>query len=434
MRFDIAKGGSGLTYEIRNIVGVANELKKKGVDVIWENIGDPVVKGEHIPDWMKKILAEIMEDDLSFGYSPTKGVQKTREYLAEKVNKRGNVQITPEDIIFFNGLGDAIARAYSSIRVDARVIMPEPTYSTHFMAEVLHASFPPNTYRMNPYNNWKPDMNELERKVKSHNSIVGILVINPDNPTGYVYSEEILREIVRIAKEYDLFLVFDEIYHNITYNGHKTAHLSDIIEDVPGISMKGISKEFPWPGARCGWMEIYNVDKDEKFSRYVDAILNQKMAEVCSTTFPQMAIPKLLEHENYGKYLKERVRHYEKLSNIAYNILKDVPYIVANRTNGAFYMTIVFNEAVLNNKQALPIDMPDIKTYVEKLTSGNIEMDKRFAYYLLASSGICVVPLTSFFTSLPGFRMTLLEKNVDRFEWTVKHLAENIVEYVESNK
>jgi aspartate/methionine/tyrosine aminotransferase len=158
------------------------------------------------------------------------------------------------------------------------------------------------------------------------------------------------------------------------------------------------------------------------------------MAEVCSTTFPQMAIPKLLEHENYGKYLKERVRHYEKLSNIAYNILKDVPYIVANRTNGAFYMTIVFNEAVLNNKQALPIDMPDIKTYVEKLTSGNIEMDKRFAYYLLASSGICVVPLTSFFTSLPGFRMTLLEKNVDRFEWTVKHLAENIVEYVESNK
>ncbi len=434
MRFDIAKGGSGLTYEIRNIVGVANELQKRGVDVVWENIGDPVVKGEHIPEWMKKILAEIMEDDLSFGYSPTKGVKETREYLAERVNKRGNVQITPEDIIFFNGLGDAIARAYSSIRVDARIIMPEPTYSTHFMAEVLHASFPPNTYRMNPYNNWKPDMNELERKVKSHNSIVGILVINPDNPTGHVYSEETLREIVRIAKDYDLFLIFDEIYHNITYNGHKTVQLSDIIEDVPGISMKGISKEFPWPGARCGWMEIYNIDKDEKFSRYVNAILNQKMAEVCSTTFPQMAIPKLLEHENYDTYLKERVRHYEKLSNIAYNLLKDVPYIVANRTNGAFYMTIVFNEAVLNNKQVLPIDLPDIKSYVETLTSANLEMDKRFAYYLLASSGICVVPLTSFFTSLPGFRMTLLEKNVDKFEWTVKRLAENIVEYVESHK
>lgn len=434
MRFDIAKGGSGLTYEIRNIVSVANELKKKGVDVIWENIGDPVVKGEEIPDWMKSILSELMEDDLSFAYSPTKGVLSTRKYLAEKVNSKGGVQITAEDIIFFNGLGDAIARAYSSIRVDARVIMPEPTYSTHFMAEVLHASFPPNTYKMNPYNDWKPDMNELERKVKSHNSIVGILVINPDNPTGYVYSEEILRDIVRIAREYDLFLIFDEIYHNITYNGHKTAQLADIIEDVPGISMKGISKEYPWPGARCGWMEIYNVNSDDKFNRYVNAILNQKMAEVCSTTFPQMAIPKLLEHPSYQIYLKERVRHYEELSNIAYNILKDVPYIVANRTNGAFYMTIVFNEAVLNNQQTLPIEMPDIKQYVEELTSKNIEMDKRFAYYLLASSGICVVPLTSFFTSLPGFRMTLLEKDVDRFEYSVKTLAENIVKYVESYK
>ncbi|AEI13822.1 Aspartate transaminase [Flexistipes sinusarabici DSM 4947] len=434
MRFDIAKSGSGLTYEIRNIVNVANELKKRGMDVIWENIGDPVVKGEKIPEWMKSILSEIMEDDLSFAYSPTKGVLSTREYLAEKVNKRGKIKITPEDIIFFNGLGDAIARAYSSIRVDARIIMPEPTYSTHFMAEVLHASFPPNTYRLNPYNNWKPDINELERKVKSHNSIVGILVINPDNPTGFVYSEETLKEIVRIAKEYDLFLIFDEIYHNITYNGHKTVQLSDIIGDVPGISMKGISKEYPWPGARCGWMEVYNIDKDEKFCRYVDAILQQKMSEVCSTTFPQMAIPKLLEHPEYDKYLKDRVRHYEKLSNIAYNILKDVPYIVTSRTNGAFYMSIVFNEAVLNNKQTLPINIPEIKSYVEKLTGGNIEMDKRFAYYLLASSGICVVPMTSFFTSLPGFRMTLLEKDVERFEWTVKHLAENIVNYIESSK
>ena len=120
-----------------------------------------------------------------------------------------------DDIIFFNGLGDAIARSYSVIRVDARIIMPEPTYSTHFMAEVAHASFPPNTYKMNPYNNWAPDLGELERKIKSAQSIVGILVINPDNPTGYVYSKEKLAEIVRIAREHNLFIVADEIYHNM---------------------------------------------------------------------------------------------------------------------------------------------------------------------------------------------------------------------------
>ncbi|MGA1863068.1 pyridoxal phosphate-dependent aminotransferase [Deferribacter thermophilus] len=432
MRFDIAKSGNGLTYEIRNIVNIANKLKENGMEIYWENIGDPILKGEKLPEWIKEILKEIIDDDSTFGYSPTKGVDETREFLAELNNKKGGAQITKEDIIFFNGLGDAIARSYSAIRVDARIIMPEPTYSTHLLAEVLHASFPPNTYRMNPYNNWAPDINELERKVKSHKSIVGILVINPDNPTGYVYDKETLEKIVNIAKQYNLFLVFDEIYNNMVYNGKETVSLAEVIGDVPGMSMKGISKEVPWPGARCGWIEVYNIKNDIAFERYINAILQQKMAEVCSTTFPQKAIPRILGHPEYKSYLNERLRHYEKLSNIAYNILKDVPYIVVNRTNGAFYMSVVFIEAVLNNKQTLPIENNAVKEYVEKITSEPIENDKRFVYYLLASTGICVVPLTSFFTPLPGFRMTLLEKDTDKFEHTVKTLAEKIVEYVES--
>ena len=434
MRFDIAKSGSGLIYEIRHIVAVANKLQEYGVELHWENIGDPVQKGEKIPQWMKEVLFEVLSDDLSFGYSPTKGITATREFLAERVNQRGGIQISAEDIIFFNGLGDAIARAYSSIHVDARIIMPEPTYSTHLLAEVLHASFPPNTYRLNPYSNWQPDIRELEQKVKSHHAIVGILVINPDNPTGYVYPEEKLRQIVDIARRYDLFVVFDETYHNILYNGKTTVWLSDIIGNVPGISMKGISKEFPWPGSRCGWMEVYNADKDPRFARYIDAILNQKMSEVCSTTLPQMAIPRIYTHPEYGNYLNERVHHYEKLSNIAYNILKDVPYVIVNRTNGAFYMTAVFNEAVLNGRQTLPIEQSDIRQYIEQLVNEDIEFDKRFVYYLLGCTGICVIPLTSFFTTLPGFRMTLLDKDEANFECVVKTIAEKVVEYIGSAK
>jgi len=200
------------------------------------------------------------------------------------------------------------------------------------------------------------------------------------------------------------------------------------------MSMKGISKEFPWPGARCGWIEVYNAEKDETFARYVNAILTQKMAEVCSTTLPQMAIPKIMTHPEYYPYLESRNRVYEKLSNIAFNILKDVPYIVINRTNGAFYMTIVFNEAVLNGRQKLPIEEPAVKDYVESIMSDKMENDKRFVYYLLASTGICLVPLTSFFTALQGFRLTLLEKDVGRFEETVQIIAGKIVEYVESSK
>ncbi len=416
MRFEIARGGSGLTYEIRNIVLIANKLKEYGVDIIWENIGDPVQKGEKIPAWMKDVLINILKEDSSYAYSPTKGVDETRKFLADRLNKRGKVQITPEDIIFFNGLGDAIARAYSSIQVDARMIMPEPTYSTHFMAEVLHASFPPNTYRMNPYSNWYPDMRELEQKVKSHKSIVGILVINPDNPTGFVYPVETLKQIVQIAQENDLFLVFDETYINIVYNGKKTMPLSDIVGDVPAISMKGISKELPWPGARCGWIEVYNAEKDPIFARFINTILQQKMSEVCSTTLPQMAIPRIMSHPEYQNYLDKRKQNYEKLSQIAYDILKDVPCLMVNKTNGAFYMTIVFNESALNNRQSLHIKKKEIREFVENLVKNTIEYDKRFVYYLLAATGICVVPLTSFFTPLLGFRMTLLDKDEAEFE------------------
>jgi aspartate/methionine/tyrosine aminotransferase len=95
-------------------------------------------------------------------------------------------------------------------------------------------------------------------------------------------------------------------------------------------------------------------------------------------------------------------------------------------------MSMVFNEASLNDRQTLPIEQPEIRSYVEKLTSEKIERDKRFVYYLLGSTGICVVPLTSFFTSTPGFRMTLLDRDEDKFEYIVKTLAEKVVQYIES--
>jgi aspartate/methionine/tyrosine aminotransferase len=139
-------------------------------------------------------------------------------------------------------------------------------------------------------------------------------------------------------------------------------------------------------------------------------------------------------HPKYQHYLDERIRHYERLSNIAYNILKDVPCLMVNRTNGAFYMTAVFNEAFLNSRQTLPIAQPEIKKFVESLVGDNVELDKRFVYYLLGATGICVVPLTSFFTSLQGFRMTLLEKDEGKFEEIVKIIAEKVEEYIESSR
>lgn len=105
---------------------------------------------------------------------------------------------------------------------------------------------------------------------------------------------------------------------------------------------------------------------------------------------------------------------------------------MVNRTCGAFYMTVVFNEAVLNNHQRLTIAQEDVRNYIEELVAEPIEQDKRFVYYLLGATGICVIPLTSFFTDLPGFRMTLLDRDEQKFAHVVKTIGEKILEYVES--
>lgn len=434
MRNDIVHIGAGeLTYEIRAIVEIAEKLQKLGLKVNMENIGDPVAKGEKIPLWMKEIVAGLAMEDGSYAYCPTKGLLATREFLAERTNRRGGAQITADDIIFFNGLGDAIQKVYGLLRREARVIGPSPTYSTHSSGEAAHAGQKPVSYLLDPDNNWYPNLADLRLSVQYNPSISGLLIINPDNPTGAVYPESVLREMIGVAKEHDLFVIADEVYNNIVYNGQVTRPISDLIGDVPAIALKGISKELPWPGARCGWIEVYNADRDPVFQRYVKSILDSKMVEVCSTTLPQRAIPAVLTHPDYPAYLNERKARYEAHSQIAYDVLKDVPGIKVNRTNGAFYMAVAFEAGVLNGRQTLPIANPEVESLVEKLVSPpDIAVDKRFVYYLLASAGICVVPLSSFCTKETGFRITLLEPDRDEFTAIFRNIASKITQYVNS--
>ena len=298
----LSAGSNELSYEIREIVKKANILQHHGVEIFWENIGDPIQKNAIIPSWIKDIINDLTHDDKTYGYCDSKGILTTREFLAERNNTLGGTQITPDDILFFNGLGDAIATLYHYLTPTTRVIGPSPAYSTHSSAEAAHANHHPLTYRLDPENHWYPDMYDLRNKVKYNPNIVAILLINPDNPTGMVYPKDILQEIVELAREYDLFLISDEIYNQITYNGARAYALAEVIGDVPGIAMKGISKELPWPGSRCGWIECYNRQADTEFNRLCNVLDDAKMIEVCSTTLPQMAIPKILGDPRYDEY------------------------------------------------------------------------------------------------------------------------------------
>lgn len=424
-------GADGLTYEIRNIIGIVEKLQKLGLEVNMENIGDPVAKGERVPEWLKSIVSELALEDSTYGYCPTQGIEETRIFLSERNNCNGGVRLRSEDIIFFNGLGDAITKVYGLLRSTARVITPSPTYTTHSSSEAAHAGLSPITYTLDPHNNWEPDLEELRKKVKYNPAVAGVLIINPDNPTGMVYSEESLREIVSIAREYGLFIIADEIYENLVYNRRSAKSLSDVIGDVPAISMKGISKEFPWPGSRCGWIETYNLDKDSHFAFYVKSILNAKMLEVCSTTLPQRAIPRILSHPEYPGHLNERRLRYERFSSIAGNLLQGVKGVISNPANGSFYMSVVFEEGVLNQNQSLPIRNRDVSKLIESFVSmPGVSPDKRLVYFLLAAKGICVVPLSSFNTALQGFRVTLLQPEEIKFRKMIETLRQGINEYL----
>ncbi|HEY8938278.1 MAG TPA: pyridoxal phosphate-dependent aminotransferase [Cyclobacteriaceae bacterium] len=440
MRQKLLSGGaSELSYEIREIVKKAEQLKKAGVEISWENIGDPIQKHHQMPEWIKNIISDLMKQDDTYSYCPSKGMLETREFLAKQTNALNGVQINADDICFFNGLGDAISKVYQFISRTSRVIGPSPAYSTHSSAEAAHAAHEPITYKLDPNNKWYPDLDDLYNKVKYNPNIVGILIINPDNPTGMVYPLETLKRIVQIAKEFNLFLIADEIYINITYNGTRAYSLAEIIEDVPGISMKGISKEMPWPGARCGWMEYYNRDKDKDFNKFCQALDNAKMIEVCSTKLPQVAIPKIFGDPRFRPYRELTNQRIGRRSKIIADILHTVPQLTFNETFGAFYNTIIFRDGTLKPEQSMKISNTQAKALVESWVNDeegkplkNMPMDKRFVYYLLAAKGVCVVPISSFCSELQGFRVTLLEEDENVLAKTFTSIRDGIVEYLAS--
>lgn len=433
MRRSIVHEGAGnLIYEIREIVSVARSINALGQEITWENIGDPIQKGEAIASWIRDILMELLEDPLSYGYCDTAGVISTREFLAGQINRRKHTApITLDDILFFNGLGDAVARVYGGLRREARVLGPSPAYSTHSSAEGAHSGYNHVTYPLDPYNGWMPDPADIRNRVKYNDAIAGILLLSPDNPTGAVYSLELLQEIVQIAREYNLFIIADEIYVHIVYEGYPRLHMSQWIEDVPGIAMRGISKEYPWPGARCGWLEIFNKHKDREFAAYTESLLAAKRLEVCSTTLPQMSIPRVFGDPRYLDHLARRSNTFRQRADEAMRAFEGCPGVVVNRPGGAFYFTVMFQNGALNAHQTLPIENPSVRARIEELVK-NVTPDKRFVYYLMGATGIVVVPLTGFQCTHPGFRMTLLESNDAKRAWIFKTIRQAIEDYLAS--
>ena len=416
----IKQGDDQLRYEIREIVEIANEIVKMGVSMIWENIGDPVAKGERIPKWMKAVVEQAVTEDRVYAYSPTKGDLRAREFVIEHFS---DARIcSAEDVIFFNGLGDAINKIFSTLPANARVIGPNPTYPSHATAEAIHHGGSHLTYPLLLNEGGRIDLVALERLVLGNPDIVGILVINPNNPLGVASSRRDLVEVVRIARENDCFLLFDEIYQHLLFDSSKIVRLSEIVGDVPAISMKGVSKEIPWPGSRCGWIEVYNADKDENFRGYIHTIVVSKMLEVCSTTLPQVVFPSIVTHEEFPAFLNGRLAKYKARLDTAIEIFAGCEVLDLVIPDGVFYLTITVNTEKFPNTKKLTSRNDDVRMYIDMLCEKRLRTDKQFAYELLGAEGVCVVPLSGFESPFDGFRMTLLEEDAELFAETCRRI------------
>ncbi len=428
-----------LKYQIREIMDVAQKLHElePAFKFVGENIGDPIVKSWNVPPFMKEILIDEIKKpaDAVFGYSHSRGWPSTRKWVVEYAKRYSpSSTLDYEYVLFANGLGAAIAIFYQMLPNGARILQPAPSYPTHTSLESFAAKADPVTYKLDPENDWQPDLLNMEDQIKKNPQVSGILLINPNNPTGTVYAAETLEKVIKLAEKYGLMIISDEVYFRMVYNGAKYTQITELAQGrVPLVVMRGISKDLPWPGSRCGWMEFHNVDLDPEFKRFVDGIRQRILLEVCSTTLPQVVLPLIYDHPQFGAWLAANNKELEVNGNYIAEVLNATKGLKVNRPDGAFYMMPLFEKGVLNEKQTLPLKNEAVRKYIEEQVSQpGFALDKRFTYYLLAATGICVVPATGFYSPDYGFRLTTLERDPAKRKDTYSRLSKAVEDYLAS--
>lgn len=437
-----------LRYSIREIVDVTQKIKELDptITLVMENVGDPIMKGWTVPSFLKEVITQEIQKpgDAVFGYSHSRGLPETRKWVVDYAKRFSPTsELNYEDVLFTNGLGASISAFYQMLPEGdpagspargARILQPTPSYPTHTSFESFTANAEPILYKLDPDNGWQPDMQDLENQIIAHPDVAAILIINPNNPTGAIYSKETLEKMVDLAEKYQLFIISDEVYFRMVYNGAIFSQITDIAHRrVPLVVMRGLSKDIPWPGGRCGWMEFHNIDLDPEFKAFVDGVKQRILLEICSGTLPQKILPTLYEHPDFENWNRQYNDELEAIANNIYEVLKNTKGLKVNKIYGAFYMMPLFQDGVLNERQTLPIPNDAVRAYIEsEVSRPGFPLDKRFCYYLLAATGICVVPASGFFSPYFGFRLTTLDRDQTRSKETYARLSKAVEEYLAS--
>ncbi len=321
-----------LSYAIRDLVPIANEIERMGGQVIRLNIGDPLKFDFDTPQHIKDALCEAINSKWNF-YSPSVGDDELRAAIAEKEKKYNGVEVDPKNVIVTTGVSEAInfiAAAFLDPGDEA--LIPGPAYAPYMNFIQLYGGKPIH-YKCIEKEGWKPDLDDIRRKVTERTRF--ILIINPNNPTGAVYDEKVVEGILNIAAEHEIPVVSDEIYDRITYDDANFKSTAAISRDVPVVGLNGFSKVYLMTGWRLGY--IYVKDPTEK---YLDKIMGHLVklarARLCACTPVMRAGIAALRGPQ--DHVNEMVSKLKVRRDYCCKRISEIPGLSVVKPMGAFYL------------------------------------------------------------------------------------------------
>ena len=324
---------SGVCYDIRGpVLDHANWLEDQGQKIIKLNIGNPGAFGFDAPDEIvHDVIRNLREAQ---GYCHSKGLFSARKAVMQRCQSEGIDSVDIEDIIMGNGVSELIVMSMQALlNPGDEILSPSPDYPL-WTAAVSMAGGTPVHYRCDESDDWQPDLEDIESKISSKTR--GIVVINPNNPTGAVYSDGILKSIVRLAEHEDLVVFADEIYDRIVYDGAVHTPLASLVTAVPCLTFNGLSKTYRLAGFRSGWLVITGAK--ERAKSYLEGLEMLASMRLCANAPAMLAVQTALGgYQSINDLIQPGGRLVEQ-RNLAHKLITAIPGVSCVKPKSAMYL------------------------------------------------------------------------------------------------
>lgn len=341
-------------YDIRGpVLQEAKRLEEEGNKVLKLNIGNPAPFGFEAPD---EILVDVIRNlPSSQGYSDSKGLFSARKAIMQHYQARDMRDVTVEDIYIGNGVSELIVQAMQALLNNGdEMLVPAPDYPLWTAAVSLSGGNAVH-YMCDEQQGWFPDLDDIRSKVTKNTR--GIVIINPNNPTGAVYSKEILMEIVEIARQHDLIIFADEIYDKILYDDAEHHSIAAMAPDLLTVTFNGLSKTYRVAGFRQGWMVLNGPKKHAK--SYIEGLNMLASMRLCANVPMQHSIQTALGgYQSISEFILPGGRLYEQ-RNRAWELINQIPGVSCVKPMGALYMfpKIDLNRYSIKDDQKMILDL-----------------------------------------------------------------------------